>query len=107
MVGAAQIAQMPRGSVLVNAARGALVDEAALIEALRSGALAGAAFDVYAQEPPKGSPLLTLPNVVLTPHIGAATVEAQEAVGEEIVRLLLGKLGLEAGWPRPGTFTFR
>jgi D-3-phosphoglycerate dehydrogenase len=96
MVGAAQIARMPRGAVLVNAARGGLVDEAALVEALRSGALAGAALDVFAEEPPKGSPLLSLPNVVLTPHIGAATVEAQEAVGEEIVRLLLGKMGVTA-----------
>ncbi|HET7499281.1 MAG TPA: hydroxyacid dehydrogenase [Candidatus Eisenbacteria bacterium] len=96
MVGAAQISRMPRGAVLVNAARGGLVDEAALVEALRSGALAGAALDVFAEEPPKGSPLLSLPNVVLTPHIGAATVEAQEAVGEEIVRLLLGKMGVGA-----------
>jgi D-3-phosphoglycerate dehydrogenase len=92
MIGPQAIARLPRGAVIVNAARGGLVDEAALLQALDSGALAGAAFDVYAEEPPKGSPLLAHPRVVLTPHIGAATVEAQEAVGEEIVRLLLGKM---------------
>jgi D-3-phosphoglycerate dehydrogenase len=92
MIGSAQLQRMPRGAVVVNAARGGLVDEGALVKALRSGALAGAALDVYAEEPPRGSPLLTLPNVVLTPHIGAATVEAQEAVGEEIARLLLSRM---------------
>ncbi len=92
MIGAAQIARMPRGAILVNAARGGLVDEAALLAALDSGALSGAALDVLAEEPPKGSPLATHPKVVRTPHIGAATVEAQEAVGEEIVKLLLARM---------------
>jgi D-3-phosphoglycerate dehydrogenase len=96
LIGAAEIARMRRGAVLVNAARGGLVDEAALHAALASGALSGAALDVYATEPPLASPLLSLPNVVATPHLGASTIEAQEAVGEEIVRLLLSAMH-EAG----------
>ena|SRR5438093_271741 len=92
MIGPAQLARMPRGAILVNAARGGLVDESALLAALETGALSGAALDVFAGEPPKGSPLLSHPRVVLTPHIGAATVEAQEAVGEEIVKLLLTQM---------------
>ena len=92
MIGPAQLARMPRGAILVNTARGGLVDEAALLASLESGALSGAALDVFADEPPKGLPLLSHPRVVLTPHIGAATVEAQEAVGEEIVKLLLTRM---------------
>ena len=92
MIGAGEIARLPRGAVIVNAARGGLVDEAAVLEALERGHLSGAVFDVFAQEPPGGSPLVQRENVVATPHIGAATQEAQEAVGEEIVTLLLGKL---------------
>jgi D-3-phosphoglycerate dehydrogenase len=96
LIGAAELAKLPRGAIVVNAARGGLVDEAALRAVLVSGALAGAALDVFAAEPPGASDLLSLPNVVATPHIGAATVEAQEAVGEEIVRLLLASMR-EAG----------
>jgi len=92
MIGAIEIARLPRGAVIVNAARGGLVDEAAVLDALERGHLGGAVFDVFAQEPPGASPLVQRANVVVTPHIGAATVEAQEAVGEEIVKLLLGKL---------------
>ena len=92
MIGAREIAQLPRGAVLVNAARGGLVDEAAVTAALDQGQLGGAVFDVFAEEPPGASSLPKREDVVATPHIGAATVEAQEAVGEEIVRLLLGKL---------------
>jgi D-3-phosphoglycerate dehydrogenase len=92
LIGADRIARLPRGAFLVNAARGGLVDEAALLGALESGAIAGAALDVFSAEPPKGSPLVGHPRVVATPHVGAATVEAQEAVGEEIVRLLLARM---------------
>jgi D-3-phosphoglycerate dehydrogenase len=92
LFGATQFARMPKGSILVNAARGGLVDEAALIEALRSGQLGGAALDVFGEEPPRDWTLVNLPNVVATPHVGAATVEAQEAVGEEIVKLLLAAM---------------
>ena len=82
-----RIALMKRGARLINCARGGLVDEAALVAALESGHLAGAALDVYAQEPPpKESPLLTLDSVVLTPHLGASTEEAQQAVSVRIAR---------------------
>lgn len=88
MVGAAEIALMRPGSYIVNSARGGIVDEDALSEALKSGHLAGAALDVYESEQdfvtagcvPNGYCLLTAPNTVLTPHIGAMSAEAQEAV---------------------------
>ena len=85
LIDASRLAQMKQGAGLINCARGALIDEAALCEALGSGHLGGAALDVYAQEPPEGSPLLALDNVVLTPHLGASTREAQQAVSVTIV----------------------
>jgi D-3-phosphoglycerate dehydrogenase len=83
-----RIAMMKHAARLINCARGGLVDEAALDEALASGQLAGAALDVYAKEPPVDSPLITRDNVVLTPHLGASTSEAQQAVSVKIAELI-------------------
>ncbi|MBS1302370.1 phosphoglycerate dehydrogenase [Loktanella sp. SALINAS62] len=78
------IAKLKPGVRIVNCARGGLVDEAALAEAIKSGHVAGAAFDVFAEEPATDSPLFNLPNVVVTPHLGAATTEAQENVALQV-----------------------
>ncbi len=90
LIGAAEIAKMKRGAVLLNVARGSLVDEASLAAALTSGALGGAGIDVFASEPPTGSPLLTAPHTVLAPHLGAQTVDAQIAVAVEVAEEIVG-----------------
>jgi len=92
LIGREALAHVKPGARLINCARGELVDEAALVEALTSGRLAGAALDVYSTEPPLGSPLLTLDNVVLTPHLGASTEEAQRDVSLQIVDQVLEAL---------------
>ena len=84
ILNAEAIAKMKPGVRVINCARGGLVDEAALAEALKSGHVAGAAFDVFEVEPATESPLFNLPNVVCTPHLGAATTEAQENVAVQV-----------------------
>jgi D-3-phosphoglycerate dehydrogenase / 2-oxoglutarate reductase len=84
MINAATIKKLKRGMRLVNCARGELIDEPALAEAVKRGHVAAAALDVFAEEPLKNSPLALLDNVILTPHIGGSTFEAQEAVGYQI-----------------------
>ena len=78
------IAKMKDGVRIINCARGGLVDEAALYEALKSGKVAGAAFDVFLEEPAENNPLFELPNVICTPHLGASTTEAQENVALQV-----------------------
>jgi D-3-phosphoglycerate dehydrogenase len=86
VINAKTIAGMKKGVRIINCARGELIDDAALVEALKSGQVAGAALDVYSVEPPKDSPYAALDNVILTPHIAGSTAEAQEAVGVQIAQ---------------------
>nr|MBA2434737.1 phosphoglycerate dehydrogenase [Chthoniobacterales bacterium] len=93
LLNAARLTKAKRGLRLINCARGGLIDEAALLEALESGQVAGAALDVFETEPlPADSPLRGIPNLILTPHLGASTVEAQESVGIEIAQAIRAAL---------------
>jgi D-3-phosphoglycerate dehydrogenase len=95
MIGPEQIGKLKPGVMLVNVARGGVYDEAAVAEALLDGKIAGAAFDVFEKEPPVDSPLMSAPNTVLTPHLGASTAEAQVRVAEEaceqVIDVLAGR----------------
>jgi D-3-phosphoglycerate dehydrogenase len=104
IIDASAIATMKKGVRIVNCARGGLVDEAALRVALDSGQVAGAAFDVFVEEPAKENPLFGHPNVVCTPHLGAATSEAQENVALQVAEqmsdyLLRGAISNAVNFP--------
>jgi D-3-phosphoglycerate dehydrogenase len=89
IIGDKELSAVPRGARLINTARGGLVDEEALVAALKDGRLAGAAIDVFDNEPITDHPLFGLPNVVVTPHLGASTAEAQDKAGLAIAEQVL------------------
>ena len=93
MIGAEQLRMMKPTAFVINVARGGLIDEAALTEALAAGTIAGAGLDVFVSEPPSGIDLTGLPNIVVTPHLGASTDEAQEKAGVSVARSV--RLALE------------
>jgi len=89
-IGAEELSMMKDGVRIINCARGGVIDEAALADALASGQVAGAALDVFATEPPNvNDPLFAKENLSLTPHIGAATIEAQSRVGAEAAEIVI------------------
>jgi D-3-phosphoglycerate dehydrogenase len=89
MIGEKEMQLMKDGAFLINTSRGAIVDEKALLKALKSGKLGGAALDVYEEEPPTDWTLMQLPNVVCTPHIGAQTREAQRVASDLIAEKII------------------
>ncbi len=104
IIDAAAIKKMKKGVRIINCARGGLVDEMALAEALKAGQVSGAAFDVFVEEPATASPLFSLPNVVCTPHLGASTSEAQENVALQVAEqmsdyLLRGAISNAVNFP--------
>jgi D-3-phosphoglycerate dehydrogenase len=89
LIGADQLAKVKPGVIIVNAARGGLIDEQALADAAREGRIGGAGVDVFSTEPTTESPLFGIPNVVVTPHLGASTTEAQDRAGTDVARSVL------------------
>ncbi|MFQ6107290.1 MAG: hydroxyacid dehydrogenase [Thermoplasmata archaeon] len=97
IIGKEELEMMKKSAYLVNCARGGIIDERALADGLREGLIAGAALDVFENEPPKDSPLLNLDNVHFTPHLGASTIEAQERAGTMVAEQVL--MVLDGGVP--------
>ncbi len=89
MINEDALAKCKKGVRIINCARGEVIDEMALYKALQSGQVAGAALDVFENEPPKDSPLRELPNIIMTPHIGASTIEAQIRVATKVARQMV------------------
>jgi glycerate dehydrogenase len=88
MIGAAEMKKMKPTAILINTARGGLVDEAALAEALKNGTIAGAGFDVLTKEPPKDGNILldpSIPNLIVTPHVAWASVEAMQILADQLI----------------------
>lgn len=92
MIGRSELDIMKKSAILINTSRGAVIDERALIEALRSGEISGTGLDVYSNEPPKDLELINLPNVICTPHIGSETLEAKKRIAtllaEKVIKIL-------------------
>jgi len=89
LIGTAEFEKMKKGAAVVNCSRGGLIDEDALLDALNSGKIAFAGLDVYNNEPTPRQDILSHPKISLTPHIGAATNEAQERIGIELANLII------------------
>ena len=84
-----EISMMKEGAVIINCARGKVVDEIELLNALNTGKIVGAGIDVFEEEPTKNNELINHPNVSVTPHIGASTKEAQKRIGEEVITTII------------------
>jgi len=93
LISADQFAKMKNGVIVINAARGGVVEETSLLEALKSGKVRAAALDVFEKEPPVDFALIDHPNVIATPHIGSAAEEGQKRAGSEVVKILKEQLG--------------
>jgi len=93
LISADQFAKMKNGVIVINAARGGVVEETSLLEALKSGKVRAAALDVFEKEPPVDFALIDHPNVIATPHIGSAAEEGQKRAGSEVVKILKDELG--------------